>query len=510
MKSWLSFLSLAFLLLAIPSCSRDLVPDEVLEGLHKPVITEVAPGRVQFNDSGIPLRVQLNTEDPQYVLYVNDRQVGTDSPGYWGGSVYYNLPKELVEALLPSSSAGATLNVRVTGISAEHDISHDFDRYRDYVSEPFPLAVDRGTTKFTTVGPLFPEWTHSRQPLIRCDSRGFIYLAWLETLVNYDQAFFSFSADGGQTWSQVLNISRSDWGVHAPDLAVDGSGHFYLAWMAYDGQLAEVFFSRSTDSGATWHLPARVSRKGASAEWPVLAVDERGTVFLAWVQSVAAGGSEVILASSPDLGATWSLRTFSAPNLLANWKPLIATRPGGRLELFIASMPNNNLLLKVHSSADYGISWNEQTVDAGGCYSQAENHQLRFGENGGLCLFWSGVSNAGHTYSLWNYLLTRDASGDWSSIQDLRDSCPSYGSKFSVIPQGERMDAILDASGCLYLLRSSDGGETWAVPETVAGADGESVTHAPDAVRLPSGKTCLVFVRKSAAGDCCLHLTSFD
>jgi hypothetical protein len=95
-------------------------------------------------------------------------------------------------------------------------------------------------------------------------------------------------------------------------------------------------------------------------------------------------------------------------------------------------------------------------------------------------------------------------------LQDLKDSCPSSGSKFSILPLGGRTDAILDNGGGLYLLRSIDDGRTWSVPETVAGADGESVTHAPDAVRHPSGKTYVVFVRMSAAGDCCLHLTSFE
>jgi len=510
MNKCLLWFALSITLLAGCACSRDLVPDSVLEGLHKPVITRLLPGRVQFNDSGLHLGVWLKTEDRQYVLYLNDRQVGTANPGYWGGSVGYKISKELLNELIASSSDSATLNVRVTGISGDYDISGDFDRYGDYVSEPFPLRVERGKTQFSQARLLFPEWTLSSEPLIRCDSRGAVYLAWLETLVNYNQLFFSFSADGGQTWSQVLNISRSNWGVHAPDLAVDGAGHFYMAWMAFAGQIPEVFFSRSTDNGATWHLPVRASLEGADAEWPVLAVDERGTLFLAWMQSPAGGGYELLLASSPDMGATWSRRTFPVTAVLHNWKPLLAARPGGRMDLFLAGRDNAGLSVKIHSSLDFGRTWKERTVTAGDCYLSAENPQVRFGEGEQLSLFWSGVSYTGHYFSLWNYLLSRSVSGEWSPLQDLKDSCPSSGSKFSILPLGERTDAILDNGGCLYLLRSIDEGRTWSVPETVAGADGEYVTHAPDAVRHPSGKTYVVFVRKSAAGDCCLHLTSFE
>ncbi len=502
--------ALSIALLAGCACSRDLVPDNVLEGLHKPVITKLLPGRVQFNDSGFYLGLWLNTEDPQYVLYLNDRQVGTSKPGYWGGSVGFKISKELLNELIASSADSATLNVRVTGISGDYDISGDFDRYRDYVSAPFPLQIDRGGTQFSKARLLFPEWTHSSEPLIRCDSRGALYLAWLEKLDNYNQLFFSFSADGGQNWSQVLNISRSSWGVHAHDLAVDGAGHFYMAWMAYAGQISEVIFSRSTDNGATWHLPVRASLEGANAEWPVLAVDERGTLFLAWMQSPAGGGYEVLLSSSQDMGATWSRRTFPVTGVLPNWKPLLAARPGGRMDLFLADRDNAGLSVTIHSSLDYGCTWSEHKVAAGDCFTVAENPQVRFGAGEQLALFWSGVSYVGHNFSLWNYLLSRSVSGEWSPLQDLKKSCPSSGSKFAVLPQGERTDAILDNVSCLYLLRSLDDGRTWSVPETVAGADGEPVAHAPDAVPSPAGKTFVVFVRKSAAGDCCLHLTSFE
>ncbi len=501
--------ALSITLLAGCACSRDLVPDSVLEGLHKPVIKRLSPARVQFNGADFGLGVWLTTEDAKYVLYVNDRQVGAATPGYWGGSVGYKISKELVNELIGSTPAGAALSVRVTGIGEEYDISGDFDRYRDYVSEPVLLQVDRGTTRFSPARLLFPEWTLSSEPLIRCDAAGKLYLAWLETMGNSNQAFFSFSADGGQNWSQVLNISRSNWGVHAPDLAVDGAGHFYMAWMAFAGQIPEVFFSRSTDNGATWHLPVRASLEGANAEWPVLAVDERGTLFLAWMQSPVSGGYEVLLASSLDMGATWSRRTFPVTAVLHNWKPLLAARPGGRMDLFLAGRDNAGLSVKIHSSLDYGGTWKERTVAAGDCYMSVENPQVRFGEGEQLSLFWSGVSYAGHYFSLWNYLLSRSVSGEWAPLQDLKDSCPSGGSKFSVVPQGERVDAILDST-CLYLLRSDDGGRTWEVPETIAGSDGESISHWPGAVHHPSGKTYVVFVRKSAAGDCCLHLTSFE
>lgn len=510
MKRTASCFALVFLLWAAAACNRGIVPDEALEGLIKPEIASIEPGRVQFNDSGFFLGVGLKTTHPQFVLYLNDRQAGAASPGYGNSRVTFRLAKELIQELLGSSPGGVTLEVRITGIGEQYDISGDFDRYRDYVSEPFPLVVERGTTAFSTVGPLFPEWTDSSQPLIRCDAQGGIYLAWLEALQEIDQAFFSFSADEGRTWSQVLNISRTNAPVYLPDLAVDDSGHFYMTWLSYQGSRAEVYFCRSLDHGATWHLPVRLGEESYFGVAPVLGVDDRGAVFVAWPRSSDAG-SAVELVSSQDFGQTWSSRVFPAvPWPMSGWRPLLGIRPGGRMDLFIARWDNGGLLLDIHSSLDYGGSWRKQSVAAGDCHISAENSGVRCGEGVQLFLYWSGVSYAGHYFSLWNYLLARSGSGAWSAIQDLKDGCPSSGSKFSLVSRGARTDAILDHGACLYLLKSLDGGETWAVPETVAGADGEIVTHHPDAVRHPSGKTYLVFVRKDAAGNCSLHLTAFD
>lgn len=511
--------ALAMVLLANCSCSRDLVPDSVLEGLHKPVIHSISPKTIRVNGAGFYLSMVILTPDGadgQYVLYVDERvvgQVGLGDPQYVvtssnSVSVGWMVPNALLGELLASSANGGAFSVRVTGINEKYDISADFDRYRDYVSEPVALEIGKGDTTFSPAKQLFPEWTHSRAPIIRSDASGSLYLAWEEKLTDVSQAFFSFSADGGETWSQVLNISRSSEWVSEIDLAADGSGRFYMTWMSDDSYKpgSDVYFCRSLDNGATWNSPVRMNAAGEYAEEPKLAVSERGDVYLAWKEP-----SAVRLAVSANLGNSWKTKDFAVAAHYI-WPPLLAARPGGQVLLFNGkSQWNNDLVFDLHSSLDYGNTWQKEEFAVGEAYPDATHPLLRFGPGNQVNISWGGATTMGRYYSHWNHFLRRESSGAWTAIQDLDDFISAeVGPGVGLAVSAASVDVLMIGRGCLFLLSSADQGDTWPVPETVAGSEGYAISSWPDMVFHPSGKTYLVFIRKTSAADGGLYLTAFE
>lgn len=516
MKKCIPWFVLSIVLLAGCACSRDLVPDNVLEGLHKPVITKISPTAIRVNGTGFFLGVMMNTEDAQYVLYINDRKVGQvnrgEQPGYWQDSVAWMVSKETLNGLLASYPNDTTFSVRVTGINESFDISGDFEKYSDYVSEPVPLEISKGETQFTEAKQLFPEWTHSSQPIIRCDPRGNIYLAWLEKLNDVTEAFFSFSADNGVTWSQVLNISRSSESVDSIDLAADGAGHFYMTWEVRGNVESDVFFCRSLDNGATWHFPVRMDAADEHASVPSLAVDDRGGVFLAWHRWNGANiDSTVRLVVSRDLGNTWDGRNFNNHWDFNYWRPLLASRAGGSIDLLQGgSSGAGKLYVDLYSSLDYGNSWLREEVGPRDAFAHYLYPLLRFGPENRAYVVWGAGSTAGHFYSHWNYFLRRNGDGNWSSIQDLSKLCPAIDERTALSISGKSVDVVLTGPGCLFLLRSTDEGSTWPVPESVAGSEGYYASQAQDMALHPSGKTCLIFIRKTTPIDGCLYLTQFE
>jgi hypothetical protein len=96
-----------------------------------------------------------------------------------------------------------------------------------------------------------------------------------------------------------------------------GSGALLLAWVAGDSGRRHVWFSRSTEAGAAWSAPVRVTRAaddvgpphGESSPRVVAGGD--GRVALVWSRSVPVPGrrfpaSLIRFARSLDGGATWS------------------------------------------------------------------------------------------------------------------------------------------------------------------------------------------------------------
>ncbi len=76
--------------------------------------------------------------------------------------------------------------------------------------------------------------------------------------------YFTFSADGGRTWSQpvgvgvsVGSISHNEWWIDG-DIASDAAGNLYAGWDTQSPGGDTGWLSYSTDHGVTWSAPTQV------------------------------------------------------------------------------------------------------------------------------------------------------------------------------------------------------------------------------------------------------------
>jgi hypothetical protein len=144
-------------------------------------------------------------------------------------------------------------------------------------------------------------WTAVGNPMdltLVVGPQGQIYIFWTQLLTNQScSILFSRSTDA-MTFSTAANISGSAGACNqTPAAFVDGSGAVDVAWDA-DG--ASLFFSRSTDSGATFSPLTSVptSAKPNSQE---TTVGTNGTIYILWQSQ-----SGVVVSHSADGGATFS------------------------------------------------------------------------------------------------------------------------------------------------------------------------------------------------------------
>ncbi len=147
-----------------------------------------------------------------------------------------------------------------------------------------------------------------------------------------DQLAFVKSTDGGATWSAPKAVTNLDdipvtdpntgalirTGDIIPEVAIDGrTGALYAVWQDADfsgGAFDEVAFASSTDGGATWTAPKRISTPtGRPAFTPQIAVTSSGTVGVTYYdfRNLTAGNTTTLptdywFTSSGNGGQTWS------------------------------------------------------------------------------------------------------------------------------------------------------------------------------------------------------------
>lgn len=107
-----------------------------------------------------------------------------------------------------------------------------------------------------------------------------------------------------------IEVDRSQASRHA--------GNVYVAWSVFQGAGAnEIMFARSTDHGATFSHPMKISEGSLGNQFADIAVTYNGTVYVAWngtVGSRATGHDAMLWTRSTNGG-----RSFSKPRVAADF-----------------------------------------------------------------------------------------------------------------------------------------------------------------------------------------------
>ena len=201
---------------------------------------------------------------------------------------------------------------------------------------------------------------------------------------------FARSADNGLTWSAPAalnsnaasdNGDQEDGGIA---LATDGAGTLVVAWYSvadFDGAGTDtdLFFTRSTDHGATWstaaplNTNARTDTADDHESNVTLATNGAGLWIAAWLTTNSFGGElgsdhDLMFSRSMDNGVTWSdpaiLNTNARTDSGYDWAPALATDGNGNWvvvwqsdeDLTATGSPDDLDILYAWSS-DSGATW---------------------------------------------------------------------------------------------------------------------------------------------------------
>jgi hypothetical protein len=208
--------------------------------------------------------------------------------------------------------------------------------------------------------------------MIAPDAPDTIFVLWQEIIFSGGShggdILFAKSDDGGKSFSQALNLSKSSggdgkgrinravWHNGSLDLVAGPNGALYAAWTEYDGPL---WFSRSTDGGRSFSPPLRIAAGSKPARAPSLALGPDRTVYLAWTTGEDEG-ADIHVANSTDGGASFGRPVLVAPSKNYSDAPKLAVGPGAMLHLVFAESsggPFARYQVRYTRSADGGRSF---------------------------------------------------------------------------------------------------------------------------------------------------------
>ncbi len=185
----------------------------------------------------------------------------------------------------------------------------------------------------------------SSYPDIAIDSSDNLHVVWQDFTPGNGEIYYRKSSDGGATWASSKRLTwNSGWSQY-PAVTLDSLSHLHLVWQDYPAANEEVYYRKSTDGGTTWTSSKRLTWNPDNSNYPAVAADSPADLFVVW-EDYTPGIAEIYYRKSTDGGASWtpvkrltwtsghSLEPASAVDSFGNLHAVWYDRTPGNYEIY--------------------------------------------------------------------------------------------------------------------------------------------------------------------------------
>ena len=332
----------------------------------------------------------------------------------------------------------------------------------------FSRSTDGGVTFLPTPAPkqVSNSLGCSFSPVMAVDAGGNINIVWEDSgdcSFRTSNIFFSRSTDGGVTFSTPTNLSATmtTASFSVPQIAADTAGNINVVWESDTGNLA-IWFSGSSDGGATFSSPQMVSTNTGGSLNPQIAVDKNGSINVVWEDDIA-NHSDISFSRSTDKGAHFSLpRNLSNPlgNCIANSNtPRIGLDAAANINVVWTNDCGGNFDIFLSRSADNGATFSFPK-NLSGTPGSSGNPQLFVDAAGNINVVWEESTPAEILF-----VRSGDAGATFSSAQNLSHNSGSSTNACLTVDAGANINVAWEDSTPgnkdIFFTRSTDSGATF-------------------------------------------------
>lgn len=251
-----------------------------------------------------------------------------------------------------------------------------------------------------------------------------IHVVWEDgTPVDYE-VYYKSSTDGGDTWSATRRLTWMSGQSRGVKTAVDSAGNLHVVWCDDTPGDYEIYHKKSTDGGINWTSAKRLTWTTGFSAWPDIAASPVGDLHVVWSDDQS-GSKEIYYKKSSNSGATWSARKRLTWTCAGLERQDLVADPSSSLHLIWLADSSGNSDLYYKRSKDGGESWTAAerltwTSGSGACPA------ITADPSGPLSVVWSD-----NTPGNWEVYYKKSADGGltWTSSTRL-----TWGSGYSYSP----------------------------------------------------------------------------
>ena len=176
-----------------------------------------------------------------------------------------------------------------------------------------------------------------------------VYVVWDDFTPGNSDIFYRRSFDGGATFDPIINLSNNAGQSTRPAIAISGN-NVYVVWDDNTSVNFDIIYKRSTDGGASFTEPSKNLSGNAGSSFRSAIAVSGNNVHVVW-QDDTLGNSDIFYRRSTDSGATF-------PNVIKNLSSNAGT---SQLPAIAASGNNVHVVWPDDTALNFDILYRRST-----------------------------------------------------------------------------------------------------------------------------------------------------